>query len=123
MGFEVRGLTEAKKKLKSLTQNAPKKFARGMLAWGEKVMTISRERCPKDTGELSSTGAIETNETKRGLSMRFVYGTEYAVPQHERLDYEHADGEAKYLENPMFEEAGNLEPMMAKFGKITEGDL
>lgn len=51
---------------------------------------------PKDTGALRASGYWEVkNETAK-----IIFDTPYAAVQHERIDFNHQDGEAKYLEKP-----------------------
>jgi hypothetical protein len=124
MTFEVRGLAESRRRIRTLAQRAPKRFADGLRVWTERVMARSRnDFCPVDKGELQSTGAVQETTTKKGPSFQMMYGTEYAVPQHERGDFVHRIGQWKFLEQPMFEEAGNLEETMAEHGQIREEDL
>lgn len=51
---------------------------------------------PKDTGALRAAGHWEV----KGGVARVIFDTPYAAVQHERIDFNHTDGEAKYLEKP-----------------------
>ena len=64
----------------------------------EELKEESVQQCPKDTGELAASVQTEVSEEDATIS----YNTEYAVIQHERMDYDHPHGgKAKYLEDPM----------------------
>lgn len=71
----------------------------GLRKWLELVLTDSRAIVPLEEGTLERSGVTSVDE--RTLSGAVSYDTEYAVPQHENLEYVHAPGrEAKYLEKP-----------------------
>jgi hypothetical protein len=77
------------------------------------VFDESQRMVPVDTGALKDSGRVSQD----GLEAAIAYGAEdaagrngqdtaaYAVPQHERLDFEHSNGQAKYLEIPMHSQA------------------
>jgi hypothetical protein len=77
------------------------------------VYEESQRLVPVDTGALRDSGRVSQD----GLEAAISYGAEdgagrngqdtakYAVPQHERLDFEHPNGQAKYLEIPMHSQA------------------
>lgn len=82
-----------------------KGFGVGLRVIGEEVMTDVRasrpgKGVPKDTGTLASTGRVETKTRSGVLSVILSFGgaaARYALVQHERLDYKHVLGEARYL--------------------------
>ncbi|SJN34160.1 hypothetical protein [Mycetocola reblochoni] len=47
------------------------------------------------------------------LEATVSYDTPYAVIQHERLDFHHSEGQAKYLEGPLEENRGTLQELIA----------
>lgn len=73
------------------------------------VFDESQRLVPVDTGALQASGRV----TRDGLEAVISYGAEdgagrrgqdtaaYAVVQHERLDFEHPHGQAKYLETAL----------------------
>lgn len=75
----------------------------------KQVLELSQERVPVRTGVLKASGRVlparrRGNKTK----VRVGYGGEasrYAWIQHERLDYHHTIGEAKYLESAVMDVA------------------
>jgi hypothetical protein len=74
-------------------------------------MARSKEHfVPVKDGILRGSGYVELNadgELRVTLGFGGPAGA-YAVPQHERLDYRHTVGEAKYLEKPLMAAASTL---------------
>lgn len=65
-------------------------------AGAEFILGESNRKVPHEYGDLERSGTADHDEDGFTVS----YGTVYAVPQHEILDYQHSDGrEAKFLEN------------------------
>ena len=53
---------------------------------------------PKDTGELRASAEVSMENGVAAIS----FGTDHAIYQHERLDYNHpGGGQAKFLEKPL----------------------
>ena len=70
------------------------------------IFDESQELVPNDeatgSGDLHDSGQVEVEVTAQGATAAITYGTDHAVYQHERLDYDHDSGEsAKYLERPL----------------------
>lgn len=62
---------------------------------GRKVLKRSKELAPKDDGDLIRSGRVKVDD----MSVSVQYTAPHAALQHERLDWEHADGGgAKFLE-------------------------
>lgn len=61
----------------------------------------AQRRAPKDEGTLRASGHWEISGTKG----KVIFDTPYAAVQHERIDFHHTDGEAKYLEKPLKEKS------------------
>lgn len=79
----------------------------------------SQRRVPVDTGTLRRSGFIlPVRKTGNGYIIEMGYGgaaSEYALDQHERADYRHAQGKTwKYLEIPVRERIPNLEANLKK---------
>jgi hypothetical protein len=84
----------------------------GVQAAADVLLEASQRLVPVDTGALRDSGQV----TQEGLEAAVSYGREdgagrdgqdtaaYAAVQHERLDYAHPNGQAKYLEQPMSSE-------------------
>jgi len=79
----------------------------------------SQRRVPVDTGTLRRSGVIlPVRKVGVDWEIEMGYGgaaSEYALDQHERADYRHAEGKTwKYLEGPVRERMPNLEQNIAK---------
>lgn len=71
-------------------------------------MTKSKRRVPVEHGVLRASGFVTKPERRgRNISVTLSYGgaaEDYAIPQHERLDFNHPrGGQAKYLESVLNE--------------------
>jgi hypothetical protein len=84
----------------------PRPVGQGLRMIGEEVMTdIKASRpgagVPRRDGILASTGRVDGPvEGRRGPEVELSFGgaaAPYALAQHERLDYHHPVGEARYL--------------------------
>ena len=76
------------------------KAARSALAQGgEMLLTKSKQECPVDTEQLQLSGIATPLDG--GKRVEISYNTPYAHRQHEDLTYNHSQGKAKYLEDPM----------------------
>ncbi|WP_032769828.1 hypothetical protein [Streptomyces sp. CNS654] len=86
--------------------------ARGLRLGAEHVLQVSRERVPIEEGTLERSGTATVGEDE--LRAAVAYDTPYAVRQHEEMDYRHDAGRtAKYLEQPMSEEADTVGEIIA----------
>ncbi|WP_204078343.1 hypothetical protein [Planotetraspora phitsanulokensis] len=96
-----------------LTDKTRRSAARGLTEATEHVLSVSNQRVPHDVGDLERSGAALVDETE--LVGIVSYNTEYAVVQHENLDYKHKDGRtAKFLELAAREEAEVVRLKIAK---------
>lgn len=74
---------------------------------------IKTNYVPIDTGDLADSGYVTEpflvgNHWTIAIGFSSEHGGyEYAVIQHERLDYYHSHGQAKYLEEPLIEWAAS----------------
>lgn len=126
--FTVSGTEELVRELARFGEQA-REMAR--VALGEvaetDVLTPSRELCPVDMGDLRGSAYMEGagGRDARGRSrsrtgdivVTVGYGGEaapYARVQHERLDYNHTVGQAKYLEQPLTQMAPSMPDAIAR---------
>lgn len=86
-------------------------------AGAQVLLAKSQPLVPVDQGTLVASGQV----VRDGEGAAVVYsatnpedGYNYAVIQHERLDFHHEHGQAKYLEQPMHTEAGAIGEAMAQ---------
>ena len=79
-------------------------------AAAEFILGESNKKVPHEYGDLERSGTADAD--KDGFTVS--YGTVYAVPQHENLDYNHSEGrEAKYLENAVINNREDMLQLMA----------
>lgn len=93
--------------------------ARALLAEAEAIMTRSKEEyVPVDTGVLRASGHVNPPDIHGDdVSVSLGFGgaaKDYAVIQHERLDYKHTVGGPKYLERPLLEATRGLAERIGK---------
>ncbi|MBF8191660.1 hypothetical protein ITP53_39400 [Nonomuraea sp. K274] len=78
----------------------------------EHLLQVSRTKVPHEEGTLERSGVASWDDAEmRGA---VSYDTPYAIPQHERLEYQHDEGrQAKYLEEPLMTEAAVMGELFA----------
>lgn len=135
MAARVRGASEMVNTLKKIAARFPDRVAAALYQEGQIEMTESKRRCPvsptraqlkamgrsapKDhvPGTLRASGTVHPPvRAGRRISVTLSYGgaaSDYAVPQHERLDFVHTTGQAKYLESVLNESAGHMAARIA----------
>ncbi len=75
------------------------------------ILDVSNENVPMDMGDLKRSGKVKQD----GFGGTITYDEEYAVAQHERLDFHHPKGgSAKYLESAMNTEASKVAEIVAR---------
>lgn len=115
------GVEQLKIALAKRVAEAPAAMGAALFVEAERIMADSRERVPVDDGSLRASGIVLLPEIKGdGAEVEFGYGgaaADYAEIQHERLDYSHTVGEAKFLERPTLEAADGLESRLASIIK------
>lgn len=85
----------------------------------ELLLAASEPLAPVDTGMLKASGKVTSiggagvHEAAVSYTAVAPNGYDYAVRQHEQLDYHHQQGQAKYLERPMHSEAAAVGAAMA----------
>ncbi|WP_425829296.1 minor capsid protein [Streptomyces fractus] len=86
--------------------------ARGLRLAAEHVLGVSRAQVPIREGTLERSGTASVDEVD--LTAAVSYDTPYAVRQHEETTYRHDAGrKAKYLEDPLNEQAGTVAELIA----------
>jgi hypothetical protein len=94
-------------------------FSGALKDWGEDVMERSKQIVPVGkTGKLKDSGKVGNTEMQNGqIVLNLGYGDHqawYATIVHERLDVRHPNGQAKYLETPISENASRLDSAMSE---------
>jgi hypothetical protein len=86
-----------------LKERYAKAVEAGVYGLGSEIMTDSKGRVPVDLGALKGSGYVTLPVvTRDAVRVELGYGgpaKAYAVVQHERTEYKHETGEAKFLEN------------------------
>lgn len=73
---------------------------------------------PVDRGPLRASAQV-TPASAGNLTSHVSYDTPYAARQHEELDWRHDEGQAKYLEGPLEENAAKYQQAIAS--RLGEG--
>lgn len=93
----------------------------GLQSAGEHLLRVSSDRAPWEEGDLARSGTVTSDEFTGTVAV--AYDRVYARRQHEELTWRHKPGKtAKYLEDPMSEEAGTMLAIIAKAGRKATGD-
>lgn len=107
ISFEIRGLGATADAIATLVAADRKVIARALYVGGEKVVARAKELVPVDQGILRGTGHVALPGLATGdLVVQPTFGgpaAPYALVQHERMDFHHTVGQAKYLETAMHE--------------------
>lgn len=121
--IELRGVEELHKKLLLARKELRQGMAAGVTAVGENIRTNSMGRVPVDLGVLRASHYVTEPESVEVGRPTLKVGCgggpakPYAVIQHERLDFKHSEGEAKFLENAAKEESEGAAKVMGKYAK------
>ena len=106
------GVDNAVRMLRTLRQATPRMVGGALYREGERIMTVSKTLVPVDTGVLRASGHVKQPEYGSGrVTVVLGYGgaaAAYARVQHERTDFHHTVGQAKYLEQPVLEAAAGF---------------
>lgn len=86
--------------------------ARGVTMAAHQVQAETIPRTPMDVGDLRSS-LVVTPATDHDPVAAVSSDLPYAVEQHENLAYRHRHGQAKFLENTLIAERGNIERIIA----------
>lgn len=90
--------------IKKVAREFPGEAAAALYQEAQIEMTESKRRVPVEHGILRASGFVaEPQHSGKNISVTMSYGgaaEDYAIIQHERLDYHHPlGGQAKYLES------------------------
>lgn len=100
----ILGVAEVQRQLRKYGRAANGALASGLYQEGEKIMSTSKTEVPVRDGILRSTGHTDPPKEEHGIVLvELGYGgpaAPYAPAQHERLDYRHTVGKARYLADP-----------------------
>lgn len=106
----LEGADDMQRALARLMAGAVSGAASGLYLGASVIMTDAKERAPLDKGDLRGSGYVTLPQTGSGeVAVELGFGgpaASYAVVQHERTDYRHTEGEAKYLEKAIDAKSG-----------------
>lgn len=121
------GATEMRAKLRQIAEKFPDRVGAAIYQEAQIEMTEAKRRTPVSPtpaprgvvpGTLRASGQVSRPERSgRNISVTLSFGgaaEDYAVIQHERLDYHHTTGQAKYLESVLNE---SREFMLARIAR------
>lgn len=84
----------------------------GAVLAAEHLLQVSSELAPHEEGDLERSGEVSKDESLDTVAV--TYDRPYAVRQHEELTWRHDAGkQAKYLEQPMTDEADTMLALIA----------
>lgn len=100
MSINITGIENVNRNINRIRNSIHQNINQQISDVAHDLLSKSIERAPIDTGELRGSGFVEIE----GSNAIVAYSTQYALKQHEELNYNHSNGgEAKYLENPLKE--------------------
>jgi len=120
----MKGVPEGIRNLENIRRRLLKGMEAGLYHEAERIMADSKTNyVPVDLGTLKGSGRVE-QPTNDGQTIRVTLGyggaaSAYALVQHERLDYHHTVGQAKYLETPVMNAAHGLGQRLGMSVRIT----
>jgi len=84
-----------------------------LLKAAEDLKKESSAQAPIDKGDLRADCAIDSSKLDSDLTIAIGYSLDYAMEQHENLDFNHPKGgKAKFLEDPFNENVGKYKEMI-----------
>lgn len=117
----MNGAQDMIRKLKQVAVKFPDQVAAAIFMEAQIEMTESKKRCPVSPlparkgvvpGTLRASGTVHKPERHgKNISVTMSYGgaaKAYAEVQHERLDFFHTTGQAKYLESVLNESRSSM---------------
>lgn len=116
---EIEGMEVLTARLRELGATGMRIAGLALHTEAETIMSESKSRyVPVDTGVLRASGIVlQPASDREGVEVRMGYGgaaEDYALIQHERLDYKHSVGGPKYLERPLLEAAKGMTERLAR---------
>jgi hypothetical protein len=99
--MDVKGVDQVLAEMQRLAAQYPRGMAEAIYAEATAIEAASVKLVPVDTGHLrQSHFTTRPIMGASGPECTIGYGTDYALPVHERLEAFHPVGQAKYLETP-----------------------
>ena len=120
-------------KIRAFARKYPERIAKAIAAEAEIEMAESKRRCPVSPlpapkgvvpGTLRASGQVhQVQQDGKYVEVTMSYGgaaQDYAVVQHENLDFFHTTGQAKYLESVLNESRPYMVRRIAKRVRLDE---
>ena len=108
----IEGIDEMNRTFRRIAANVPGQAEQALMAEAEIFAEQARERVPVDEGDLRDSIHVEgPTRSGREISVEIVAGgpsAPHGVIVHEDMEAQHATGEAKFLERPVFEGSRSL---------------
>lgn len=133
----LKGLNEAVDNIQEAVDNLEHGSVVGLANALLYIATESQQRAPVDTGDLRGSVEVKIDgeqyahgEKSGGVTITSTlpdtatkgevsYNTKYAANQHEHTEYQHENGQAKYLESVLIEQKDRILKLIAE-GIINE---
>ena len=120
--FEILGIVEVQRGLEEAVRRVWNDVAAALEKEAQRVLELAQKRTPVKTGALRDSGQVHPAEiTRDGISVTISFGTEavmYAIVVHESLHVRHLNGEAKFLEKTMLEQAPSVMANIASMVRL-----
>lgn len=111
------GVNKLVYRLKAISTATEPQVERALKDVGEDLLSKSRGLVPVDTGSLRDSGYSVVESGPMGPVLTVGYPKDYAVVQHEDLEFFHSKGQAKYLEQPFNENKGRFVEIVKDAGR------
>lgn len=117
--FVLRGTAEVRAEIRRVAMYYPAGLATAIYKLGVAIMGDALPRTPVEFGVLRSSGYVGAPQGQGAHAQVEVgFGTQYAIPQHERMDYKHPRGGGpKYLERAIESVGPRALPMLAEWAR------
>lgn len=115
--LRLEGAEDVRKAIRDLGKRYPKAMSAAVYKLGIAILSNALPRVPVEFGALRASGYVAPPQGEGvNAGVEVGFGTVYAVPQHERLDYRHPrGGEAKYLEKAVAAMSPQALQLLAKW--------
>lgn len=109
--LDLKGVKEVMDALKAGVAEVQEAVGEFLWMEGQEIATAAAQKAPIDMGALRSSKYVEPPVPPKGRDPEVTVGfggpsAPYALIQHERTDFHHDEGEAKYLEKAFNERTG-----------------
>jgi hypothetical protein len=117
--LQLKGMNSMNRKLKDISRRHPEMVGKAMYQEMQIEMTEAKRRCPVETGVLRASGTVSRPEIDSydNINVMLSFGgaaQDYAIVQHERLDFVHKVGQAKFLESVLNESQSHMGTRIAR---------